>query len=142
MNRASVSSGSPYEPIVGFARAVRIGNTIAIGGTAPIAPHGTNVGVGDPAVQARRCFEITREALEERGAGLENVIRTRFLLTPIDDWQAVAKVHGDQVAGGTKCGAEPQRRQPGSLTAPGLTIASDSRPTASRYAVSTATCMS
>ena len=67
MNRASVSSGSPYEPIVGFARAVRIGNTIAIGGTAPIAPHGTNVGVGDPAVQARRCFEITREALDERG---------------------------------------------------------------------------
>lgn len=99
MNRISVSSGSPYEPIVGFARAVRIGNTIAIGGTAPIASDGTNVGVGDPAAQARRCFEITREALEELGAGLDDVIRTRFLLTRIDDWQAVAKVHGEIFSG-------------------------------------------
>ena len=99
MNRSSVSSGSPYEPIVGFARAVRIGNTIAIGGTAPIASDGTNVGVGDPAAQARRCFEITREALEDLGAGLGDVIRTRFLLTRIDDWQAVAKVHGEIFSG-------------------------------------------
>ena len=99
MNRSSVSSCSPYEAIVGFARAVRIGNTIAIGGTAPIASDGTNVGVGDPAAQARRCFEITREALEELGAGLGDVIRTRFLLTRIDDWQAVAKVHGEIFSG-------------------------------------------
>jgi enamine deaminase RidA (YjgF/YER057c/UK114 family) len=99
MSRSSVSSGSPYEPIVGFARAVRIGNIIAIGGTAPIAPDGTNVGVGDPAAQARRCFEITREALEELGASLEDVVRTRFLLTRIDDWQAVAKVHGEIFSG-------------------------------------------
>ena len=99
MSRSSVSSGSPYEPIVGFARAVRIGNIIAIGGTAPIAPDGSNAGVGDPAAQARRCFEITREALEELGASLEDVIRTRFLLTRIDDWQAVAKVHGEIFSG-------------------------------------------
>lgn len=95
MSRSSVSSGSPYEPMVGFARAVRIGNIIAVGGTAPIAPDGTNVGVGDPAAQARRCFEITREALEELGASLEDVIRTRLLLTRIDDWRVVAKVHGE-----------------------------------------------
>lgn len=99
MSRSSVSSGSPYEPIVGFARAVRIGNMIAIGDTAPIAPDGTNVGVGDPVAQARRCFEITREALEELGASLEDVIRTRFLLTRIDDWRAVAKVHGEIFSG-------------------------------------------
>jgi enamine deaminase RidA (YjgF/YER057c/UK114 family) len=94
-SRVRVSSGSPFEPIVGFSRAVRIGDVIAIGGTAPLGPDGKTVGVGDAAAQARRCFEIARTALEELGASLDDVIRTRFLLTRIDDWQAVAKVHGE-----------------------------------------------
>jgi enamine deaminase RidA (YjgF/YER057c/UK114 family) len=93
--RVRVSSGSPFESIVGFSRAVRIGDVIAIGGTAPLGPDGKTVGVGDAAAQARRCFEIARTALEELGASLDDVIRTRFLLTRIDDWQAVAKVHGE-----------------------------------------------
>lgn len=93
--RRSVSSGSPYEPIVGIARAVRIGNVVAVAGTAPLGLDGKTVGVGDPAAQARRCFEISRAALEQLGAGLRDVIRTRILLTRIEDWKAVAEVHGE-----------------------------------------------
>jgi enamine deaminase RidA (YjgF/YER057c/UK114 family) len=96
--RRNISSGSPYEPIVGFSRAVRIGNIIAVGGTAPIGADGKTVGIGDPAAQARRCFEITRQALEQAGASLSDVVRTRILLTDIAHWQQVAKVHGELFA--------------------------------------------
>jgi len=94
-DRRSVSTGSPYEPIVGISRAVRIGNVIAVAGTAPLGPDGKTVGVGDPAAQARRCFEISRLALEELGASLRDVIRTRIILTRIEDWRVVAEVHGE-----------------------------------------------
>ena len=93
--RKSVSTGSPYEPLVGIARAVRIGNLVAVAGTAPLGPDGKTVGVGDVRAQARRCFEISRAALEQLGASLHDVIRTRILLTRIKDWQAVAEVHGE-----------------------------------------------
>lgn len=91
----TVSSGSPYEPIAGFSRAVQIGNVIAVGGTAPLGPDGKTVAPGDAAAQARRCFEISALALKELGAGLGDVIRTRIFLTRIADWEAVAKVHGE-----------------------------------------------
>jgi len=94
-SRQSVSTGSPYEPIVGISRAVRIGNNVSVAGTAPLGPDGKTVGAGDPAAQARRCFEISRAALERLGAGLTDVIRTRILLTRIEDWKAVAEVHGE-----------------------------------------------
>jgi enamine deaminase RidA (YjgF/YER057c/UK114 family) len=68
---------------------------VAVSGTAPLGPDGRTVGRGDPAVQARRCLEIIREALERAGASLEQVVRTRTLLTRIEDWQAVAAVHGE-----------------------------------------------
>src|SRR4029077_11168689 len=93
--RKSVSTGSPYEPIVGISRAVRIGNLVAVAGTAPLGPDGKTVGVGDPRAQARRCFEISRAALEQLGARFQDVIRTRILLTRIEDWKAVAEVHGE-----------------------------------------------
>jgi enamine deaminase RidA (YjgF/YER057c/UK114 family) len=93
--RQLVSSGSPYEPIVGMSRAVRVGNLIAVSGTAPIGPDRLTVGVGDPAVQARRCLEIIAAALESAGASLRQVVRTRTLLTRIEDWRAVAAVHGE-----------------------------------------------
>lgn len=93
--RRQVSSGSPYEPKIGFSRAVREGRIIAVSGTAPIAPDGTTVGLGDPAAQARRCFEIIREALQKAGADLTHVVRTRIFLTNIEDWEAVAAVHGE-----------------------------------------------
>ena len=78
--RRSVSSGSPYEPVVGFSRAVRIGNAIAVSGTGPLGPDGETVGPGDIAAQMRRCVEIALAALEELGATPEDVIRTRTFL--------------------------------------------------------------
>jgi enamine deaminase RidA (YjgF/YER057c/UK114 family) len=92
--RQNVSSGSPFEPVVGFSRAVRIGNIVAVGGTAPLGSDGETVGHGDAAAQARRCFEISAAALERVGATLADVIRTRIFLTRIEDWRAVAEVHG------------------------------------------------
>jgi enamine deaminase RidA (YjgF/YER057c/UK114 family) len=93
-DRKNVSSASPYEPIVGFSRAVRIGNVIAVGGTGPIGPDGKTV-PGDAASQARRCFEISLIALEQLGANPGDIIRTRIMLTRIEDWEAVAEVHGE-----------------------------------------------
>ena len=93
--RKNVSTGSPYEPIVGISRAVRIGNVVAVAGTAPLGPDGKTLGAGDPRAQARRCFEISRVALEQAGATLKDVIRTRILLTRIEDWRAAAEVHGE-----------------------------------------------
>jgi enamine deaminase RidA (YjgF/YER057c/UK114 family) len=93
--RKLVSSGSPYEPKVGISRAVRVGNVVAVSGTAPLGPEGRTVGKGDPAIQARRCLEIITAALEAAGSSVRHVVRTRTLLTRIDDWQAVAAVHGE-----------------------------------------------
>jgi len=93
--RQLVSSGSPYEPKVGISRAVRVGRIIAVSGTAPLGPDGQTVGRGDAAVQARRCLEIISAALEKAGSSMAQVVRTRTLLTRIEDWQAVAAVHGE-----------------------------------------------
>jgi enamine deaminase RidA (YjgF/YER057c/UK114 family) len=93
--RKLVSSGSLYEPKIGISRAVRVGPVIFVAGTAPIGPDGHTVGRGDPAAQARRCFEIIAAALESAGASLRQVVRTRILLTRIEDWQAVTQVHGE-----------------------------------------------
>jgi enamine deaminase RidA (YjgF/YER057c/UK114 family) len=90
-----ISSGSPYEPRLGIARAVRVGNIIAVGGTAPIGTDGKTVAPGDAAAQARRSLEIIRTALEGLGANLSHVIRTRILLTRIEDWESVGQVHGE-----------------------------------------------
>lgn len=93
--RRRVSTGSPFEPIVGISRAIRTGPLIAVTGTAPLDANGKTVGVGDPAMQARRCLEIIRDALVRLGAELRHVYRTRTLLTRIDDWETVARVHGE-----------------------------------------------
>jgi len=93
--RKLVSSGSPYEPLIGSSRAVRVGSIVTVAGTAPIGTDGRTVGVGDPAAQARRCLEIVAAALAGAGASLRHVVRTRILLTRIDDWRAVARVHGE-----------------------------------------------
>ncbi len=95
MDRRSVSSGSPFEPLLGLSRAVRVGNVIAVSGTAPLGPDGKTVCAGDAAGQARRCFEIAAAALEQLGASLADVVRTRILLTRIEDWRAVGEVHGE-----------------------------------------------
>jgi len=95
MTRQNVSSGSPYEPVIGFSRAVRIGNTIAVGGTAPIGADGKTAGLGDPAAQTRRCIEIIKASIEKAGGKLENVIRTRVFLTRQEDWELVGRAHGE-----------------------------------------------
>lgn len=86
-NRKLISNGNPMETIVGFSRAVRVGPFIAVGGTAPVDKNGNTVGVGDVFVQTKQCFEIIKSALEEAGSGLRDVVRTRVILTDIDDWQ-------------------------------------------------------
>ena len=95
MSKQHITSGSPYEPRLGISRAVRSGRIIAVAGTAPIGPDGQTVGKGDPAAQAQRCIEIIRNALEQSGANLSDVIRTRILLTRIEDWERVGLVHGE-----------------------------------------------
>ena len=94
MTRKLISSGSPYEPSIGFSRAVRVGNLISISGTAPIGPDRQAVSPGNASAQAQRCFEIIQAALEDAGSSLSDVVRTRILLTNIDDWEKVAEVHG------------------------------------------------
>jgi len=95
--RQHVSTGSPYEPRLGISRAVavRAGRVVAVAGTAPLGPDGQTVAKGDPAAQAWRCLEIIRNALEQLGAGLADVTRTRILLTRIEDWESVGQVHGE-----------------------------------------------
>ena len=93
--RKLVSTGSPYEPIIGISRAVRHGNILAVAGTAPIGPDGQTVAPGDAGAQARRCFEIVKNAIEQAGGKMETVVRTRIILTTIEDWEAVARVHGE-----------------------------------------------
>ncbi len=93
--RKLLSSGSPYEPKIGISRAVRVGSFVTVAGTAPLGQDGTTVGRGDAATQARRCLQIIGAALEASGASLRQVVRTRILLTRIEDWEAVASVHGE-----------------------------------------------
>ena len=96
--RQSASSGSPLEPIMGFARVVRIGNIAAVAGTAPLSFEGETVGIGDVAAQTRRCLEISRIALEQIGVPLSAVLRTRIMLTDITRWEEAARVHGQYFA--------------------------------------------
>jgi len=91
-----ISSGSPFEPIIGFSRAVRVGRRVLVSGTGPVLPDG---GCPDEAgAQARRCFEIIEAALAQGGASLADVVRTRMFLTSADDVDAVSAVHGELFA--------------------------------------------
>lgn len=96
--RKLVSSGSPYEPKIGFSRAVRIGSFVAVSGTAPIAPDGGVAAPGDLYGQTKRCLEIIEQAIGEAGLGLRNVIRTRVMLTDMSRWQDAARAHGEVFA--------------------------------------------
>ncbi len=91
--RTRVSSGSPYEPVIGFSRAVRVGDRVLVAGTAPVFPDGSCP--DDPASQARRCFAIIEDALATAGGQLTDVVRTRMLLTDPADAGAVGAVHGE-----------------------------------------------
>lgn len=94
MGRRRVTSGSPYEPVIGFSRAVVDGHHVAVSGTAPIMPGGSDP-PADLYGQARRCLEIVLQALHEAGAGPEHVIRTRTYLVSAEGWEEVGRVHGE-----------------------------------------------
>ncbi len=98
MKRELISSGSPYERPIGFSRAVRVGNTVTVAGTGPIAPDGTTACPGDAYGQARRCLEIIKDAVETAGARLEDVVRTRLMLTDVSHWEDVGRAHGEYFA--------------------------------------------
>jgi enamine deaminase RidA (YjgF/YER057c/UK114 family) len=90
--RQRISSGSPYEQTVGYSRALRVGDQVMVSGTAPQRPDGTVD--PDPGAQARRCFEIIGGALEEAGASLADVVRTRVFLVDAADFDPISAVHG------------------------------------------------
>ncbi len=90
--RQRISSGSPFEPTIGFSRAVRVGDRVLVSGTGPVFADGRCP--DDAGAQARRCFEIIEAALKEAGTGLADVVRTRLFLTSADDVEAVSAVHG------------------------------------------------
>lgn len=97
MARQLISNGNPMEKVVGFSRAVRVGNFIAVGGTAPVDADGKTVGPGDVHMQTRRCFEIVEAALKDAGSGLEDIVRTRIILTDIDRWREAIEARAEFV---------------------------------------------
>lgn len=95
MNKQLVTSVSPMEPKIGFSRAVRINNHIAVSGTAPINANGSTASPGNVYQQTIKCLEIMKLAIEMAGGNLEHVIRTRIMLTDIKRWEEAAKAHGE-----------------------------------------------
>jgi enamine deaminase RidA (YjgF/YER057c/UK114 family) len=95
MTRRNISSGSSLEASIGFSRAVRIGEFISVSGTAPISEDGGTSNVNDVYGQTVRCLEIMKNAIEEAGGSLDNVIRIRIMLIDISRWKEAAKAHGE-----------------------------------------------
>lgn len=91
--RQNISGTSPFEPIIGFSRAVRVGNIVHVSGTGPVGAD-----KADAATQTRHTLEIIRAALEKAGARMEDVVRTRMYMTHVEDWEAVGRVHGEYFA--------------------------------------------
>ena len=88
--RKNIAGSSPYEPIIGFSRAVRVGNTVHVSGTGPVGADDA-----DAVSQTRHTLELIRAALEKAGARMEDVVRTRMYLTHVEDWEAVGRAHGE-----------------------------------------------
>jgi enamine deaminase RidA (YjgF/YER057c/UK114 family) len=91
--RTTIRSGAPWEPVVGYSRAVRVGPYIAVSGSAPVGTDGELVGVGDAYEQAKQCIRVIQSALEQAGAGLGDVVRTRMFVTDIEQWAEYSRAH-------------------------------------------------